>query len=139
MLFRDEPVFFSALGAVEENPGHKVLGEIHEPMELASSGKQDVAALEDDFLLSAKKAAGTAYDDVNFVARMRLLWVRPMRRIEFDGEGAVTEQLDKTLAVGPGQASERIVYSKVTTHSATDRRREIRRLPSSLLVSTRRL
>jgi hypothetical protein len=92
----------AALGTVEEYPGHEVLREVYETVELARSGKQDIASLEDDLLVSAKKAAGAAYDDVDFVAWMRLLRVCPVRSVDFDAEGPVLEQLGEVLAVGSG-------------------------------------
>src|SRR5580704_2928769 len=104
-------VFLSACGAVEEDPGHEVLGEIHEAMKLAGGGKQHIAAFEDDLLVAAKKAAGPAYDDVNLVARMWLLGVRAARCVEFDTKGPMLEQFGEALTVRARQPSECVICS----------------------------
>jgi hypothetical protein len=85
-------------------------------MGLAGGDKQDIAGLEDGLVLSADETAGTAYDDIDFIARMWVLWIGAVRRVEFHGERAMAEQLDKTLAAGSGQAVQTMASSEVSLH-----------------------
>jgi hypothetical protein len=90
-------------------------------MYLAGRDKQDVSVFEDNLFVAAEEAAGSAGDDVDFVARVRLLGVRTVRGVELDAQASVPEQFDKALAFGSGQARESIVYSQVSLHDSTSR------------------
>jgi hypothetical protein len=97
------------LGPIEENPGREVLGEVHKAMNLASLYKQYVTAFEDDFFLPAKKPPGAAYDDIDFIASVRMLGIRPMGSVEFDAEGSVCKKLDETFSLRARQAAQRMI------------------------------
>ena len=99
-------VVFAAVWPVEENLGHKILGEVRKAMYLAGGGEQDIAPFKDNRFRSAEVSASPAGDDVNLIADMRLLGVGAQRRVHLDCKRSVPKQFGKALAVGSWKAFE---------------------------------
>jgi hypothetical protein len=103
--------FLSSFWTIEEDPGYEVLREIHETMGFTDPNKKDITTLKDNLFRSAKETTCPANDDIYLVAGVRMLGIRPARRVNFDAETSMREQLGKALTVGPRQAIQSIVNS----------------------------
>ncbi len=57
-------------------------------------------------LAAVQERSGTADDDIELIAAVRLLRVAAARRVQLQLERAVAEQRDETLAAGSGEPPE---------------------------------
>src|SRR6185312_3698666 len=77
-------------------------------MDLSGSGKEDIAGGERHALVSIDKLPASGGNNVDLIARVRLLQVFSTRHIDFHLQGAMTKHIGKQLAVRSGNGGERI-------------------------------
>src|SRR5699024_8810103 len=94
---------FAALGAVEDHPGGKVLAEVLEPVLDLGRHEEQVAGAERGAHAPVHELPRTADNDVDLVARVRLLPVHFARLVDFDLERTVAEETDELPAGGSGE------------------------------------
>jgi hypothetical protein len=96
-------VRFSAFGTVEEHPDEEIVAELFEAVDHARLGEEHVVQRNRMAMRTVDEPAATARDDVDLVARMRLLEVGAAGRIELDLQGSVLEDRRRALAVRCGE------------------------------------
>ena len=89
---------FAAFGPVERDPHRKVFGEIFEPMLLSGGNEDERTRFHRVPLHSVKKGSGAARDEINLVARVRLLRVLADGCVHFNRERAVRKNGDGEIA-----------------------------------------
>src|SRR5918912_611041 len=97
---------FAALRAVEYDPDDYVIAEILEAVDLACGSEQQVAGAERLAALSDDEIPAALYNDVHFIARVRLLRVRAARRVDLHEQTAMLEDGREPLSLRPRQAGQ---------------------------------
>src|SRR4051812_34998481 len=75
-------------------------------MGYSGGDEEDVTRTEGVLLLAVPESALTPEHDVDLIARVRRLGIVSAGGVQLDGEGAVAEQLHKSLAFGAGKPRE---------------------------------
>jgi hypothetical protein len=89
---------FAAFRPVESNPNSEVGGEIFKAMRLTGGYEDEGASLDRIPLCTVEEFSATARDKINLIARVRLLRVVPLRRVEFHDERTVREDRHGQIA-----------------------------------------
>jgi hypothetical protein len=89
---------FSTLGAIKHHPYGEILGEIFKAVWASSGDEQQVTGLDGAACLAVEKLSAALRDDVQFIARMGLLWIVSAGRVNFYLQTAVLKQGEETRA-----------------------------------------
>src|SRR6185437_2728905 len=92
----------TAFRSIKDHPDGKVRGEINKLVHLTGGGKEQVSGCELHALIAVDEPSAAGGNNIEFVARMRLLQVIDARRINLHVHGAMTKQVGKQLSVRRG-------------------------------------
>jgi len=98
----------AALGAIEDDPDHGIVGKVLEAVVDSRGHKENVTGPEWMALSAIPKSSASLHHDVNLVFGVRGLRILPPRCVDLDAERAVGEQLGKSLSVGARQTRQRL-------------------------------
>src|SRR5215218_7998223 len=94
---------FTALRAVEDDPGRKVFGQLLEAVLHSRRDEQNVSRPEGVVLSGAREGAAASRHHVQLVPGMRGLLVFSMRGVELEEHTAVGQERHRALTFGKGK------------------------------------
>src|ERR1051326_5123755 len=99
---------FTALRTVKDYPDQKVLSEILKAMHFTRRGKKRVTGAKLKALAFHRKPASTSYNNVKLIARMRLLQINALGRVDLNRQGAVAKEFSIEFSVARGDGVVRV-------------------------------
>jgi hypothetical protein len=102
----------TAFWSIEKNPQRQVAGEVFEAMHAAGRGEKNIRWPKRLSPIVADIFASARCHKVDFVSRVRCLWIITSRRIDLDQQTAVLKDSGEALTFRAGQTLERTGNSR---------------------------